>query len=347
MFYFCKENWIVVTTDILSIFSVLLRSHFNEFFLGLLLIMIVSLISFVFGNDWWHRSLIISAPQEILRFIEYVLHIKLFGKIYYHEIIVYVTLLSVVVTISYQIYRVFIRLQSSQERIASTFFIEFGIESRNGPFMSRSGSILEIIISLSPFICYTVSIYYWSLFYPNSLWNFPIICIITVGIVFVDMATHMMICHMCKIKPNPLKVLFVSPTVFFIMYVWYNWQSTSQEAFALYTYCLFGIIFMSLKYYTTCKDMAHILGIYIFRTSPHKKVLSKDGVRCLQVFQYQARYDEHWYYTSLSQLLLKSISTFSLTVFYRAGAERSRKDDHRPASDDTNKVSAVNFQISG
>ena len=149
-------------------------------------------------------------------------------------------------------------------------------------------SFIEIIFSLSPFICYSVTIHHWSLSHPNSLHNFPVICVITVGVVFTDMVIRMMIFHMCESKLTSSKASFVAPLVLFHIYILFGDQHIFQESIILYGYSFFGMIFMSCKYFTICNDIAHILDIHVFRTYSYNKVLSKDGVRCSQTFECHA-----------------------------------------------------------
>ena len=236
----------------------------------------VSLVSFAFGSGWWHRSI------EISTLIYSMQQNGLKGKFYHHEIVEFFTFLSVFTTVSYQICRVFICLEMRRKKTKMTNANIFATESTNNPNIVGWISS-KILFSLAPIICYSLSIYCLCLFSPKGLDFCPVIYVLIVGTAFADMATQLMICHICKIEQNPSKFIFTASIVLFNFCIVFMELTSFRESVVLYAYSSLVVVFMSIKNFSTWKEIAHILGIYVFRTHAYKRVMSKEMARSLQM----------------------------------------------------------------
>ena len=248
--------------------------------------MIASMLSFTFGADWWRNYISISSSSGFMGFLADKFPFGVKKELYYYEVIVCVTFVSVVITMFYQISRVSIYLWRTQNRrMNGVKKMDFESKMTSIEFIAVLKTFKDVSCSFVPFICYIISVYFWNLISPNSLQNFPMISLFIVGAVFTDMVVQLMISHMCENQLSPSKSSLAAPIVLFVISIAYRGQSMRYEAIILYGYVFFCISFMTIKYFSICKEIEHILGIYTFRNYSYDQVFSKDGARYFQMCQ--------------------------------------------------------------
>lgn len=272
---------------------------------GLVWSMVSGVLSFVYGQQFWHTSVDTNGL-----FVPVIVCMKLLASVLRTNSFLQLPLLVAFLEEELTMFRFFIILIGFAviaTTVAQMLKVIYFMIFEPKPSLFNRSAVMEIyiaLLNLLPIIILYPSCIFWWWFSPFAFSNF-FVAVVLMGSIFVEIVTHLMIKHICESRTSPLQrylvwIVFIlaanvsSLVVTFNGSVLLQWNDSSnyidlimwnlagfsggisfgpavevifKEESLVYLFSIFTFIFVFYKMYRICTEAADALGIFVLKLS--------------------------------------------------------------------------------